>query len=95
VVAQFGELVPATVKAAVRPATVKGALAQQNVVYSARLERPNATGTVSWRSPAKLRRGTYWVQVTGVYADAVPDCRPTLGNCTTKYSNVVKVRIKK
>jgi hypothetical protein len=96
VAAQFGDLLPATVNAAVKPTTVNGALARQNIVYSARLDRrKTTTGSVSWRSPARLRRGTYWVQVTGAYTDTVPDCRPTLGNCATKYSNVVKVRIKK
>ena len=95
VAAQFGDLVPGTVRAAIRPATVNGVLVRQNVVYSERFERPGGTGTVSWRSPTKLKRGTYWVQVSAIDADAPPDCPPQLHNCTTHYSNVVRVRIKK
>jgi hypothetical protein len=95
VTAQFGDLAPGTVNAAVRPATVNGALVRSNVVYSAHLERSGSKGTVSWRSPTRLKRGTYWVQVSGIDADGPPDCPPQLHNCTTHYSNVVRVRIKK
>ena len=93
--AQFGDLVPMTVRAAVRPATVNGALARQNIVYSARLESPkSATGKLIWRSPGKLKRGTYWVQMTAVPTD-VTDCPPRQRDCNTKYSNVRKVAIRK
>ena len=93
--AQFGHLVPAMVTAANKPATERGGLVRANVVYKARIDLKPSTGTLRWRSPARLRRGTYWVQVSAVDADTPSDCPPQLHNCTTHYSNVVKVRIKK
>jgi hypothetical protein len=96
VVAQFGDLAPATVTAAIKPTTSDGLLVGANVRYRARLGHlvTRANGTVRWRSPAKLPRRTYWVQVTGVQTDGVTDCPPKLHDCTTMRSNVVRVRVR-
>lgn len=93
--AQFGDLLPATVSVATKPARVRGELARANVVYSTRLDLKASSGTLRWRSPARLPRGTYWLQVSAVEADGVPDCPPQLHNCTTHYSNVVRVTMRK
>ncbi len=93
--AQYGDFLPVTVTAATKPATVRGALARANVVYSTRLDLKASGGTLRWRSPTKLPSGTYWVQVSAVNSDSVPDCPPQLHNCTTHYSNVVRVTIRK
>ena len=95
-VARFGNLAPATVAAAVKPTTSQGALVSANVRYRARLDHVvrRADGTVRWRSPVKLPRRTYWIQVTGVQADGATDCLPKLHNCMTMRSNVVRVRVR-
>ncbi len=95
VAAQFGDLAPKSVSAAVKPTTVNGRLAQGNVVYTAPLIGLTASaGTVHWRSPTRLRRGKYWVQAAGVETDGVTDCPPRQRDCLTRYSNVVEVVVR-
>jgi hypothetical protein len=93
--AEFGHLTPYTVSVAVKPATTGGALVRANVVYSARFRRTTpAVGTATWRSPVKLKRRTYWVQVSGIDTGGVIDCPPKQSDCMTLHSNVVRVRIR-
>ena len=94
-VARFGDLTPATVAAAIKPATIQGVLVSANVRYRARLDHVvrRADGTVRWRSPAKLPRRTYWIQVTGVQTDGATDCPPKLHTCSMR-SNVMRVRVR-
>jgi hypothetical protein len=96
VVARFGDLAPATVAAAIKPTTSQGLLVSANVRYRARLDHvvKRADGSIRWRSPVKLPRRTYWVQVTGVQTDGTTDCPPKLRDCTAKRSNVVRVALK-
>ena len=92
-IAQFGDLAPATVAVAVKRVTENGGLVKANVVYTARLRA--ATRTVRWRSPQRFKRGTYWVQVSGVETGGVPDCPPRQRDCARKYSNVARVAVRK
>jgi len=92
-VARFGDLAPLDVRAASRPATGQnGALLPANVRLSARFVGAQAAnGTRHWRSAGRLRRGVYWVQVSGEETGGVTDCSPKLRNCVTHWSNVRRV----
>jgi hypothetical protein len=94
-VARFGELAPLDVRVASRPATGRtGALLPANVRYSARFTGAQAAnGTRRWRSVGKLKRGVYWVQVSGEETGGVTGCPPKLPNCVTHWSNVRRLVI--
>jgi hypothetical protein len=70
-----------------------GALLQRNVRLREAIQLPVATtGVVRWRSPATLRRGTYFVQVKAVVSGAgMTDCPRSVPNCNERWSNVRRV----
>jgi hypothetical protein len=92
-VARFGDLAPREVRVAIRPATGgNGALLAGNVRFDVAFSSAVRTASGErWRSPQLLRRGVYWVQVSGVETDGVTDCPPKLRNCATHWSNVRRV----
>src|SRR5262249_59300222 len=52
------------------------------------------TGLVSWRTRARLPRGVYRVQVSGVLSDGITSCFPHGADCTQRWSNVRRVVVR-
>jgi len=51
--------------------------------------KPSATpGTAHWRSRKTLRRGRYFVQVSGIDTGGVTDCMPRQRGCGQDWSNI-------
>lgn len=74
----------------------KGALLEKNIRVEETIEAPSsAGGVVRWRSPARLRRGTWFVQVTALDNGGVTDCPPAQRNCSERWSNVRRVSVRK
>jgi hypothetical protein len=74
-----------------------GALLEKNIRAEDTItvaSAPNGGGVVRWRSPRRLRHGTWFVQVTGLETDA-PDCPPAERNCNERWSNVRRVTVRK
>jgi hypothetical protein len=74
-----------------------GALLEKNIRAEDTIEvasSPNG-GVVRWRSPTRLRHGTWFVQVTGLETGGVTDCPPHRSNCNERWSNVRRLTVRK
>lgn len=74
-----------------------GALLERNIRAEETIETSSSSprGVVRWRSPKRLRLGTWFVQVTALETDGVTDCPPGESNCNERWSNVRRVTVRK
>jgi hypothetical protein len=89
-----GELVPGEVAVAVRATrTVNGSFVRANVrllePITAKADR--ATGIVRFRTHGTVRRGVYYVAVSGFLQEPPPSCVPIASHCAERWSNVRRV----
>jgi hypothetical protein len=75
-----------------------GALLEKNIRAEDTIEvasSSNGGSVVRWRSPKRLRQGTWFVQVTALETDGAPACPPAESNCNERWSNVRRVIVRK
>jgi len=75
-----------------------GALLERNIRAEDTIEvapSANGRGVVRWRSPSRLRHGTWFVQVTGLATGGAAACPPKQSNCNERWSNVRRVTVRR
>ena len=89
-----GTLVPGEIAVATKAARAPGGgFVRGNVRLLERITTPAdpATRVVRYRTARTLRRGTYYVAVSGFQQEPPASCFPIVSHCAERWSNIVRV----
>ena len=89
-----GTLVPCEIAVATKAARGPGGgFVRSNVRLLERITAPAdpATGIVRFRTAQTLRRGTYYVALSGFEQEPPTSCFPIASHCAERWSNIVRV----
>jgi hypothetical protein len=89
-----GTLVPGEMAVATKAARAPGGeLVRGNVKLRERIttRADPATGIVRFRTARTLRRGAYYVAVSGFQQEPPTSCFPIASHCSERWSNIVRV----